>query len=67
MGLISEERRVKSEERREKSEERREKSEERKEKSEEIMEQFAYRNLIAYQKDKEVVMQTYVERDGQPR
>ena len=42
-----------------KSEERREKSEERKEKSEEIMEQFAYRNLIAYQKGKEVVMQTY--------
>ena len=25
----------------------------------EVMEQFAYRNLIAYQKGKEVVMQTY--------
>ena len=28
-------------------------------KREETMEQFAYRNLIAYQKGKEVVMQTY--------
>ena len=35
------------------------KGEERREKGEETMEQFAYRNLIAYQKGKEVVMQTY--------
>ena len=42
-------------------------SEERRVKSEERMEQLAYRNLIVYQKGKEVVMQTYVERDGQPR